>query len=447
MNTGALMLGPGASYRSSQLGGQLWQGNFDERRVHSMNTYDDLYRMRLDDSRSSVYYWHSSTTMTLPLNNIGTLIFSLNNREASSLSTPGDTARQLIGTGLAEGGIGLYRRWGGGAISGLIFASWNNLYGPESANWITWLRWEPATLAAIQIGAGREATRLSMDISTEGYDYGFDAVQAYQWTQWQFDGGLRNWRWAVVYHQRRLSEALNSSDDGRFVIEPQIAWEHWKFDLGWQLSEALEMRMAWRQLAVKGSALFYWEERDFGRLTKLNSWEESLELSASMVLQSGDSLLAAIDGGKFTSHQRGHMDPWPFLGLTLFDQSIRIYTSSHGNLRTKGATLRYFHRGGTWLGLRWLRLEPDAELIWQQRIFLVPFGEIHTHTLRLTQVDLLIPSIEKRFDMGNLSVKYGISQAVPVAVKYIGPKPTPIVEKGGTVRGGTYHSLSLTYAF
>ncbi len=218
-------------------------------------------------------------------------------------------------------------------------------------------------------------------------------------------------------------------------------------DLLWQLTQGLELRLAWRQLDVVGSAFFYWEGSDFGRLTVLNSGEETLALSASMALQSGDSLLVTVDGGKLTSHQRGHMDPWPFLGIALFDQTMRVYMSSNGDLITKAAAMRYFHRGGNWLGLRWLRLEPDAKLIWHERPFLIIIGDIHASTLKLTQADLLILTMEKQFAIGNLSVRYGISQAVPVAVKYTEPPPPTIGEKGGRVRGGTYHLLSLTYAF
>ena len=86
-------------------------------------------------------------------------------------------------------------------------------------------------------------------------------------------------------------------------------------------------------------------------------------------------------------------------------------------------------------------------LVWQQRLFLIFFGEIHREELNLAAAELLVPTAGKTWRLGPVDLTYTFTQVIPIRVRLRREAPPGVPRVKTRKRGGGYHRLKLAYGW
>lgn len=202
-------------------------------------------------------------------------------------------------------------------------------------------------------------------------------------------------------------------------------------------------------MVADGAGKVYDAGRQFGYLAELDVSERRLQLWVDRRGARG-VLRLQFDRRQLAATGSGHLEPWPF-GDNIFDQLYTIYFSDRAELSLDRLELGFTSRAAgrtAWnFKVGYILVKSANRLVWQQRLFLIFFGEIHREELTLAAAELLVPTAGKTWRLGPVDLTYTFTQVIPIRVRLRREAPPDVPRVKTRKRGGGYHRLKLAYGW
>ncbi|MCH7529037.1 MAG: hypothetical protein IH972_05745 [Candidatus Marinimicrobia bacterium] len=202
-------------------------------------------------------------------------------------------------------------------------------------------------------------------------------------------------------------------------------------------------------MVADGTGKVYDAGRQFGYLAELDVSERRLQLWVDRRGSRG-VLRLQFDRRQMAATGSGNLEPWPF-GDNIFDQLYTIYFVDRAELSLDRLELGFIRKAAgrtDWaFKLGYILVKSANRLVWQQRLFLIFFGEIHREELNLAAAELLVPTAGKTWRLGPVDLTYTFTQVIPIRVRLRREAPPGVPRVKTRKRGGGYHRLKLAYGW
>jgi len=418
--------------------------------LHSVTSYDDVYRERADSTRHTVSRLANVSRLELPWSKgrdggVAVEVAYLST-DLQSSPVPGQTYAfnqrlARLNTGLAWQAWAARLSVGASLGASRLSASWVPGYALEVAvrphRWLHLLLSGARQPEVRKLRLKNDAETVALEVKNRRDKWGGSLTLGLG-SRIELQG---------EYHRHHVYSRSAWYETDGYRLNPQLRAVEAKLALAANDWGRWSLDLSVSRFNAQGDARLTFDQEQFGRFTRFNSSETDVELAATYALTSTKS--ASLSYGRFTmtSEQRGHLDGWPFSD-SIFGQAARRYFRSWPEAIVERVSLAWAetqHSGaGLKLYLDYLWFRPQSEL-WIRETTLVLFdlGQITWYQLNLQEAQILAPGMQKSVALGPAVISYAFAQAIPTKVTR--REPAPPGEGGkGRAKGGGYHLLKLT---
>ena len=421
-------------------------------RLELESRYDDVFRERGDGRRNDVNRWEHRAALKIPLGpQHGRLLLTYRQVQTEIDLRPFADQSTRLGSNRRQLHVGYGRQLTSWVSRSAVAVAATQLDGDLYAGYRLGLTTVPWYGLRLSFAGGRRFDGQTLVWRFE--DQSFPGSTTYR-EDWLVLGAV--WKPSdrlvleASYGQGIIAAVGDQSAGADIRFAPRLSKYSRLLGVGVRPGDGrLGVGVRLWSMAADGTGTFYDAGRQFGYLAELDVSERRLQLWVDRRGSRG-VLRLQFDRRQMAATGSGHLEPWPF-GDNIFDQLYTIYFSDRAELSLDRLELGFIRKAAghpDWnFKLGYILVKSAHRLVWQQRLFLIFFGEIHREELNMAAAELLVPTAGKTWRLGPIDLTYTFTQVIPIRVRLRREAPPDVPRVKTRKRGGGYHRLKLAYGW